>query len=334
MEDTRGKTRLQNFFTISVDNPQLRCENYMISLRKKNKNLKFNEVRFKDLKYSKNSATSEEIKFINENKDQNTLNGFVNWVKVISEIQSHDEVNSKLLKFNLMLLLEYVDWNKANVDELFTTDSKVTFEYFVSILIDSLDKFKEMELSEELLDSLDRVYQIMITIWEWKPIYFEMFFYADRLMIESTNIFSKTIDSFEEQFTSKSRSKDVERKITFLLNDIIHFYTNLCENPERREIMLNDGEYLVLLSKIFRTNKKAYWIDLWWRWCYSVISLLEKLPLLDYEQLSDILVEIGYELTEVKDSNLYSYATILTMISQPKLYEDENNKSENKGIVT
>ena len=78
MEDPRGKNRLQNFFTTSIEDPLKRCENFMISLRRQRKYMKFNEARFGLPKDYDIIATPDEINYIKENKDNDTLIGFYN----------------------------------------------------------------------------------------------------------------------------------------------------------------------------------------------------------------------------------------------------------------
>ena len=71
--------------------------------------MKFNEARFGLPKDYDIIATPDEINYIKENKDNDTLIGFYNWFNMISSIKTLDKVNIHVLRLNLILLLEYID---------------------------------------------------------------------------------------------------------------------------------------------------------------------------------------------------------------------------------
>lgn len=151
----------------------------------------------------------------------------------------------------------------------------------------------------------------------------EKLFFSGRLVVELIDIYKLLVDAFFELNVETEEDK-ISFNATYLsLVQVISLFSKISEESKRKEILIQNGGYLNILSKLFSQNHLAMRPKLW-NYSWAAINHLCEQPFeLKIEDFSDILISIGEQLLDqnFKISSVYSLYALQDIIEVTRDHE-------------
>jgi hypothetical protein len=204
MEDSRAKERTGKFIEMPEQEGKIKCERFMVKLRKKHKKRIFQNKRNATAKTS-DCLTNKEKEFLKTNVIGDEVLGFQNTIDALKSLGTDEIEELKQIDMLLTLLSEYANSlieNKSILSDLF---SKVTFIELVAFFVALIKKVGK-KVHQNMFQSIFRkIIEILIQICcydfeqgENTHGYFDQLFYAENFMVDVNTVLNKIFQALQD----------------------------------------------------------------------------------------------------------------------------------------